>query len=149
MSARYEKNLGDILLNPFSSGYCCQVGGHCDNYSYCAGNRSGILCGQCKLGYCPLVYGTSCVECSTCIVGYQDSPKDGGFLVLCIFLYMLVVTSILFVSTIGYSTTDGSSTLGGFSIILFFYQNLRYIVSADEHTKFYQWHFQICAAGKL
>lgn len=112
-------------------GYCCSANGAdvCSSYDFCSGNRSGELCGQCKLGFCPLIMGTGCINCTECSIGGQHlTPAQNSQLAGLIILFVLVVLVLFYLASFMYSSTTCDSTWGFYAITIFFFQVLVYVL---------------------
>ncbi len=48
------------------AGYCCSGTGSCLSYDYCAGNRTGVLCGACQDGFSVSILSGICTPDSQC-----------------------------------------------------------------------------------
>ncbi len=59
---------GKLEFKQCPAGYCCSgsTGNLCDVYNYCAGNRTGILCGACQKGFSVSILSGLCKPDKQC-----------------------------------------------------------------------------------
>ena len=57
---------GEVSFVQCPAGYCCSGTDTCLSYEYCAGNRTGILCGTCQEGFSVSILSGSCTPDSQC-----------------------------------------------------------------------------------
>ncbi len=56
---------GELVFLQCPALYCCS-GGSCDVYDYCAGNKTGTLCGECQDGFSVSILTGACTPDSAC-----------------------------------------------------------------------------------
>ena len=58
----------ELIFKQCPAGYCCSGGekSFCTKYDYCAGNRTGILCGACLQGFSVSIFNGFCLPNSQC-----------------------------------------------------------------------------------
>ena len=61
-------HMDELVFQQCPAGYCCSNSGSstCSAYDYCAGNKTGILCGACQEGFSVSILTGVCIPDSQC-----------------------------------------------------------------------------------
>jgi len=63
----FKNDAGEAVFTTCPINYCCsEMGTPCDSCTTCEGNRTGVLCGECKQGFSLNLLSSKCVDNALC-----------------------------------------------------------------------------------
>ncbi len=101
----YVESDGSLSFLQCADGRCCQSSSECTSYDSCTGNRTGVLCGQCRPGFEHALFTTACVQ--------GDHCNDYWIIVIAIVVALFYVLFLMYVGDLLETSLNAFRWIGG------------------------------------